>query len=312
MARRGMTAGRLHAERGHDAAWRRGVWAAAWRLARAAPALALAQLLRPSTLRIFSARTSVHRGSAAMMPFLGASDRIPTVCEICRLSAASPGSALAGGNLLTGGKARVTRQRSRVRRNVSVATKIKQITHVGRYPRMWRESWLGPANLDRANLRITGMETYSIIAAVLLQVILGLYSSIERPDENDPRVMYPRLQMFVFEIQMTLLMVAVLCSTYTMVMFLMIKVYSVTALGLHLDVAHEGFILATQRSRAGAFWSLIAATCSFLVAFALNLYSKVKGNKGLGLSFLAMCFLAALFREGMKVLSSADAHIFQD
>eukprot|EP00959_Pyramimonas_sp_CCMP1952_P356145 7458525-Pyramimonas_sp.AAC.1 len=44
---------------------------------------------------------------------------------------------------------------------------------------------------------------------------------------------------------MVLLMIAVLCSTYSMVMYLLIKIYAVTALGVYKDVAYRAFTVAT-------------------------------------------------------------------
>lgn len=188
--------------------------------------------------------------------------------------------------------------------------KIKRFLHIGRFPRMWKEEWVGPANLDRASLRIDGMETYAVVAAVLLQVILGLYGSIAEPEADDPRIKFPVLQRIVFETQMVLLMIAVLCSTYTMVIYLLIKIYAVTALGFYKDVAYKAFTVAMGRHRSHAFWALIAAIITFLLAFALNLYSKVKGIRGLALSLLAMCLLSLVLVEGAGVLLSADMYIF--
>jgi hypothetical protein len=188
--------------------------------------------------------------------------------------------------------------------------KIKRFLHIGRFPRMWKEEWVGPANLDRASLRIDGMETYAIVAAVLLQVILGLYGAISEPDLDDPRIKFPVLQRIVFEAQMVLLMIAVLCSTYTMVVYLLIKIYAVTALGVYKDVAYRAFTVATGRHRSHAFWALIAAIITFLLAFALNLYSKVKGKRGLVLSIVATCLVYMVLMEGAGVLLSADKYIF--
>lgn len=187
---------------------------------------------------------------------------------------------------------------------------IKRFLHIGRFPRMWKDEWVGPADLGRASLRIDGMETYAIVAAVLLQVILGLYGSIAEPLADDPRIQYPVLQRVVFESQMVLLMIAVLCSTYTMIIFLLVKIYSVSSLGLYKDVAYMSFTMATGRYRSHAFWALIASIITFLVAFALNLFSKVKGHRGLALSVLTLCFVFLVLMEGAGVLLSADEHIF--
>ncbi|CAK0808065.1 unnamed protein product [Prorocentrum cordatum] len=122
--------------------------------------------------------------------------------------------------------------------------------------------------------------------------------------------MFPVLQRAVFEAQMVLLMIAVLCSTYSMVMYLLIKIYAVTALGVYKDVAYRAFTVATGRYRSHAFWALIASIITFLMAFALNLYSKVKGKRGLLLSVFTMVLVYMVLLEGAGVLLSADKHIF--
>merc|ERR1719291_1296068 len=46
----------------------------------------------------------------------------------------------------------------------STERNIKRVLHIGRFPRMWKDEWVGPADLARAGLRIDGMETYAIVA----------------------------------------------------------------------------------------------------------------------------------------------------
>jgi len=194
-------------------------------------------------------------------------------------------------------------------RPASGSTLLRQMLHVGRYPVMWQERWIGPANLDRANLKITGMDTYAVVAAVLLQVIIGLYASVSEPSEDDPKIKYPRLQKYVFQLQMTLLMVAVMCSTYTMVSFLLCKVYAVMALGMYRDVSYDLFFQGTNNIRLSSFWSLIVSMETFLFAFALNLYTRVKGNRGVFLASVAIFVVFLLVREVMGIYALAEKFV---
>jgi len=195
--------------------------------------------------------------------------------------------------------------------STSTSTLVRQLLHVGRYPVMWKERWIGPANLDRAMLKITGMDTYALVAAVLLQVIIGLYTSVPEPSADDPHIKYPRLQRIVFETQMALLMIAVMCSTYTMVTFLLCKIYTVLALGMYYDVSYDLFFQGTRRLRVSAFWSLIWSMNTFLLAFALNLYTRIKGNRGLLLAFAGMLALLPVARDWMEILSMANQYVYQ-
>lgn len=150
-------------------------------------------------------------------------------------------------------------------------TTVKQFLHVGRYPRMWWERTIGPADLSRADLRLSGWDTYAIVASVLLQVILGLYGSISVPDEKAARK-----EKLVFEAQMGMLTVAVLCSTFTMVIFLLNKIYCATALGMWKDVSYEVFREKSLDMRVKAFWSLNIALGCFMTAFIMNLLHNLK------------------------------------
>lgn len=166
----------------------------------------------------------------------------------------------------------------------------KQLLHLGRYPQMWKDHWVGPANIGRADMGVAGMDAYAILGAVILQVILGLYAAAEEPQAGDPRVRYPRLQRFFFDAQSLLLMLATACSAFSMITFLMVKVNAVTALGVYRDVAFERLLALTYQVRIVAFLSLVFSILLLLVVFSMSLYSKVKGNRGLILTSVAMLF----------------------
>lgn len=230
-----------------------------------------------------------------------------TALPLCRLLCpASLVPQRAGMPLATVSTLREERPTKVARPAVSTGTLLRQILHCGRYPAMWKERWIGPANLDRANLKITGMDTYALVAAVLLQVIIGLYTSVPEPSADDPHIKYPRLQRIVFELQMALLLVAVMCSTYTMVTFLLCKIYTVLSLGMYRDVAYDLFFQGTRRLRVTSFWSLIWSMNAFLLAFALNLYTRIKGNRGLLLAFAGILVLLPIVRDWMAILQLAD------
>eukprot|EP00913_Durusdinium_trenchii_P017495 g16440.t1 len=188
------------------------------------------------------------------------------------------------------------------------AVPVRQFLHLHRYLQLWRVHWIGPENLDRAGLRVTGMDTYAIVASVLLQVITGFHSSVEEPDETDERLKYPNLHRLMYEGQMIFASISVVCSTYTMVMFLLCKIYSVMALGLYKDVSYDLFQAATGRFRLRAFWSLIIAMHSFLVAFAMNLFTRIKGNRGLMFFFVGMLGIIPVVYDWQIIYQIAEKY----
>jgi len=214
---------------------------------------------------------------------------------------------------LGGSRVHNKREPSRVARDGLNAqwTPLRQILHVGRYLTMWKEKWVGPANLDRASLRITGMDTYALVAAVLLQVITGLYGSVPEPEEEDPRIKYPMAQRVMYEAQMFLSGVSVVCSTYTMVMFLLCKIYTVMALGMYKDVSYDLFQQATARFRLRAFWSLIIAMHSFLVSFAMNLFTRIKGKRGIFFCVLTMAGIIPVIYDWKIIYQVAEKYVYK-
>lgn len=191
------------------------------------------------------------------------------------------------------------------RQSLGAMVNIRRWLHIHRYPRMWFDRWIGPANLDRVNLRLSGMDTYAIVASVLLQVILGLYGSVPVPDKDSPRKAH-----IMFEAQMALLTIAVLCSTFTMVIFLLNKVYCATALGMWKDVSYETFLLKTGKIRIDAFWSLILALSSFMAAFAINVLNSVKSRRGIIIGVIAVLGAGYMFRELNGMMDMANKYVY--
>merc|ERR1712008_611804 len=105
---------------------------------------------------------------------------------------------------------------------------------------------------------------------------------------------------------MALLMVAVMCSTYTMVSFLLRKIYTVMALGMYRDVSYDLFFQGTKHIRKSAFWSLIWSLNTFLSAFALNLYTRIKGNRGLFLASMGILVVFKVVSDVLGILALAD------
>jgi len=184
---------------------------------------------------------------------------------------------------------------------------VKQILHVYYRVEIWRQRWIGPINLDRANMRVTGMDTYALVAAVLLQVLVGLYGVIEEPDP-DAKIG----RKIAVDVQIVLLTVACLCSTFTMVTFLLNKIYSTTALGVFKDVAYDVYQMSTHRQRLLAFWSLIVAMVSFLVSFSLNLFSKLKGKRGYTATAVTAVVGIAMLWQWVQMMIVANHYIFRN
>jgi len=182
---------------------------------------------------------------------------------------------------------------------------MRDALHIGLLWQRFRDHWIGPVNFDRVGLRISGFENYAIIAAVLLQVLVGFYSGVAAPEDNATK-----LEMRVYEFQMGCLMIAVLCSTFTMVLFLLAKICAVTSLGLYKDVAYATFLQATRYHRTMAFWSLFTALITFNTAFALDLLRRVKGSAGVLMKLFILVVGGLSLYMWWDVMVLADRYIF--
>lgn len=177
--------------------------------------------------------------------------------------------------------------------------------HVLRRIGRWQERWLGPANFDRQGLRISAQDSYALVAVVLVQVVIGLYGATSVVDEHAPFV-----TKRVWEAQMMLLMVATLTSTFTMVLFLLSKVYCVTALSFWKDVSYNTFHTATEMYRNQAFWSMMLSTACFMLSFCLNLSQRMKGVRGALLTVVACGILAFFLNQFWIMMDVAEDYVF--
>jgi len=200
-----------------------------------------------------------------------------------------------------------SRDRFKVECKAFNAMAVKRLLHaMERGPRRLRENWIGPVNFDRADMRVSAFDTYAVVATVMLQVVVGLYSSIPDPGSDATPV-----QRQAFRLQMLLLTVAVMCSTFTMVIFLLSKIYGVTALAMHKDLTYDMFIRVTSGGRSRAFWSLIGAMWSFLGAFVITLLQRIRGKLGYAAIVGTLTSAAYMTWEWYHVISWAGKHIYR-
>lgn len=174
-----------------------------------------------------------------------------------------------------------------------------------RIQQFW-DHWIGPVNLDRQGLRISGLEDYAVVSSVIMSLLIGFYQTIQDPEEG-----CTRQDRIIYDLQMALMMCSVLASTFTMVLFLLNKITDVTALGLYKDVAYATFTHATMNQRLAAFWCIYASMLSFLLCFAMDLLRRIKGKRGLAAKVLTIVGSGVMVVQWTKLVVLAQRFLFQ-
>lgn len=88
------------------------------------------------------------------------------------------------------------------------------------------------------------------------------------------------------------------------------KLFSAISLGLYKDVAWELFVEAAKRHRLHAFYALISAILTFLAAFVLNLFSRIKGKRGITFTILFMLPIAWMVRLWVDIVLIGEKYIY--
>eukprot|EP00929_Paragymnodinium_shiwhaense_P096496 TRINITY_DN580_c0_g1_i1.p1 TRINITY_DN580_c0_g1~~TRINITY_DN580_c0_g1_i1.p1 ORF type:complete len:289 (+),score=47.07 TRINITY_DN580_c0_g1_i1:123-989(+) len=177
--------------------------------------------------------------------------------------------------------------------------------HVMRRIGRFQERWIGPVNFDRQGLRISAQDSYALVAVVLVQVVIGLYGATAPTDDKASG-----FRKRLYETQVMLLMIATMTSTFTMVLFLLSKVYCVTALSFWKDVAYNTFHTSTEMYRNQAFWSMLVSTACFMLSFCLNLGQRVKGIRGYMILIMAVVLLGYFLYNFKIMMDVAEEYVF--
>jgi hypothetical protein len=135
------------------------------------------------------------------------------------------------------------------------------------------EAALQGFDLGRTQIRLQSISSYGVIAALLLNAALRLYSSTPKKLEKGQTI--ENYAKIVFALSVGL---STICGTYTTVVFSLLGLYSKSALGLGKDAAFLAFFDATTHIRQRAFNSFIIALLSFEVCFISSLFLNYDGK----------------------------------
>jgi hypothetical protein len=135
------------------------------------------------------------------------------------------------------------------------------------------EAALQGFDLGRTQIRLQSISSYGVIAALVLNAALALYSSTPKRIVKGQNIENSANIVFLLSVGLS-----VICGTYTTVVFSLLGLYSKSALGLGKDAAFLEFFEATTHIRQRAFNSFLIALLSFEMCFISSLFLNNDGN----------------------------------
>lgn len=143
-------------------------------------------------------------------------------------------------------------------------------------------------DMARTKLRLEGLHQYGVVAALLMNAALRLFSATpKQPSASDTKVDAWAKRIFTVCVAM-----CVCLGSYTSIVFALLGLYSKRALGMGNDADFVEFFTATQGVRDTSFDSFFLMLLCFKGSFLLSIFLNFKDSKSFRW-FIAGLVLAA-------------------
>lgn len=129
-------------------------------------------------------------------------------------------------------------------------------------------------DLGRTKMRLDGLHQYGVVAALLMNAALRLFSST-------PKIIQPNERKVDKYAKVAFTVAVALCvalGSYTSVVFALLGLYSKRALGMSKDAAFVEFFEATSSIRELSFDSFFYMLLCFKASFLLSIFLNYKDN----------------------------------
>lgn len=178
----------------------------------------------------------------------------------------------------------------------------------------WTTSLRGGAaepvlDLTRARIRLEGLHAYVVVATLMLNASLRLFSSVPKRGilETGDRVNNAGKILFA-----ATMVASVLSGLYTTVVFSLLGMYVKTALGMGKDLAEINFFDATQSVRVSAFRTFLVSLVAFNASFILSLFLNYENNRTMRWVLAGIATAVSLWSwyQWAHIMSLASSLIF--
>ena len=161
------------------------------------------------------------------------------------------------------------------------------------------------AAIDRAKIRLEGLSSYAVIAVLLMNSALRLYTAIPKKITSKDSKDYNKIENIATWAFSFFSVLSIVTGTNTAIIYSLLNLYSKTALGMGKDAAFIEFFASTADLRTCGFQSMVVSLISFQVSivFSVFLYFKDKSryiltfSSGIA-SFLSIMIWNAVIQKG--------------
>jgi hypothetical protein len=160
-------------------------------------------------------------------------------------------------------------------------------------------------DLERVNLRLAGLDTYAVLAAIILGAIMDVYRSCQTSKLSQRQ---ERIAQY-FHAFSTL--VSVLSSLYVIMVFSLFNLYAKTAIGTGADNIYLKLLDATSSMRILGFEAFVLSLVTFEFALVANVFLNFKGRARWIFSSLCALGTAWCLRDWNFVVLCASKYIFK-
>jgi hypothetical protein len=159
-------------------------------------------------------------------------------------------------------------------------------------------------DLERVSLRLDGLDTYAVIASIVLGAVMDVYGSCETKNLSSRK---EKVAQYIHAVSVT---ASVACGIYVIMVFSLFNLYAKTALGTGADDVYLQLLRETTKMRRIGFEAFVMSLVTFEIALVANFFLNFKGKARW--IFSGLCALGTLFcfREWHFVMNCASKYIF--
>jgi hypothetical protein len=160
-------------------------------------------------------------------------------------------------------------------------------------------------DLERASLRLEGLDSYAVIASIVLGAVMNVYQSCPKKNLTQRQ---EKVAQWVHALSTA---TSTLCGLYVIMVFSLFNLYAKTALGTGADHVYLQLLEATTAMRRMGFQAFILLLVNFEVALVANLFLNFKGRARWLFSGCCAVGTVICLKEWMFVMKCASKCIFQ-